>query len=643
MASKFILLLIIMSVLYTNEIDPNIDTTKKNLIITVITNYNWNKIAIFFNSIKMTKIQNCDVVAIVANMPKETIDKLKSCGVKVYLMKEEYISKSIANSKWKSIIDYLDANPNKYKYVFTADTKDVFFQDDPFKYYSLEKSYLGIAVEDGTLNESNNKRWIINAYGKEKYKSIKSERILCFDTVWGTVDKFYEFAKLMSDNLNKDWAGEEHNIIEQWVGNYLIYYDKKFNDCLVKSDNDNGYIMTLGLTDSDGMIIDSNNTIRNRKGEKVAVVHQYDRHQDLTNQAITKYYFDPEDTSIAISPNKKNLILGIVKDYNWEQISTFFISINNTKFENCDIVIYISNVTQDIQDKIKSCGVTVYQMEEKYKKESLITSKYKIAMDYLDANINKYNYVFTGDVRVIYFQQDPFKYYSLERSYLGIAVDDIIIYTNINYKSFLNKYNKDKYREIKNEYLILTDMVWGTVDKFYAFSKIMLNSIGTDLSNEIDQIVGNCIIYYEKLFNDCLIKSKRFDGYVISLEFPENQTIIMDNKLNDFIYNGQGRKAAVIHQYNIHKMIIFDKDSKNNSIIIITIIILLICFTGLFYYIQHLQRKNNIDFQKNYTRDEDEEKEEYGKKKKMQEMKEKNKIIGMDEDLDDDSKILNPS
>ena len=35
-------------------------------------------------------------------------------------------------------------------------------------------------------------------------------------------------------------------IIEQGVRNYLLYYDKKFNDCLVKSDNDDGYVMIIG-------------------------------------------------------------------------------------------------------------------------------------------------------------------------------------------------------------------------------------------------------------------------------------------------------------------------------------------------------------------------------------------------------------
>jgi hypothetical protein len=51
---------------------------KKNLIIGAITNYDWDKLSIFFNSLKMSKFENCDIVMYVGNMKQNTIDKLKS-------------------------------------------------------------------------------------------------------------------------------------------------------------------------------------------------------------------------------------------------------------------------------------------------------------------------------------------------------------------------------------------------------------------------------------------------------------------------------------------------------------------------------------------------------------------------------------
>lgn len=62
---------------------------KKNLIIGAITNYDWDKLSIFFNSLKMSKFENCDIVMYVGNMKQNTIDKLKSYGVIVYPIPEK--------------------------------------------------------------------------------------------------------------------------------------------------------------------------------------------------------------------------------------------------------------------------------------------------------------------------------------------------------------------------------------------------------------------------------------------------------------------------------------------------------------------------------------------------------------------------
>ena len=270
---------------------------KKNLIIVAITKYNWDLIAIFFNSIKSANIKNCDVVTFVSNMSKRTINKIKSTGVIVLPIPEKYLKESIINSRWKIIMDYLDENPNRYRYIFTCDTRDAFFQDDPFKYYDLKKPYLGIAIEDGTLDDKINKDWLINAYGEEKFNKIKDERIFCVGTVWGTVDKFYEFAKLMWDNLSSEWS-KSKNVIEQAVGNYIIYYDKKFSDCLVKSFNDDGYVLTIGLTANDKLLMNLDSDIFNRQGKKGAVIHQFDRRKELMTRAYMKYYPEYLDNTI---------------------------------------------------------------------------------------------------------------------------------------------------------------------------------------------------------------------------------------------------------------------------------------------------------------------------------------------------------
>ena len=264
---------------------------KKNLIIGAFSNYSWDKIKTFFKSYQNVGFKNCDCVMFVSNLKKKTIDEIKSRGVIVYPIPEKYKDELIINVRWKIYEDYLNKNQDKYKLVFTADIRDVFYQRDLFQFYDSTKPFLGIAIEDGTLTGKHSRDWLIEAYGEELYKTIMNERIFCVGTVWGTTDKFTEFAKTMWNRISalpsKIWG------VEQAVGNFMIYHDKMFNDCLIMSNNTDGYIMTIGITKPKNIILNLDIEIMNRKGEIAAVVHQYDRHDILTKLVEDKY--NPEN------------------------------------------------------------------------------------------------------------------------------------------------------------------------------------------------------------------------------------------------------------------------------------------------------------------------------------------------------------
>lgn len=273
----------------TYNIKPNL---KKNLIIVAIINYEWKKIELFFKSFLHSGFINCDLVVFYNNMSDYTINKIKSLGIIVYSIKEKYNQTfngiPIINYRWKIYYDYLSENKDKYNLILTSDVRDSLFQLDVFKFYQKNQSFLGIAIEDGNLTERRNRKWIINAYGEKIYKNIKQERIICIGTLWGTLDKFIQFCDIIWGILGKNWA-LKHGVIEQGVVNYLIYYEKLFNECLVKSDNENGRVMTIALTDRKKIFLDSQNNILNRKKQIAALVHQYDRKGDIIEIMRKKY------------------------------------------------------------------------------------------------------------------------------------------------------------------------------------------------------------------------------------------------------------------------------------------------------------------------------------------------------------------
>ena len=259
------------------------DYKKKNIILGIIENYSLNIILPFFKSFLKSNFENCDIVMFIRNVPQKTIKYLRSIGVLIIQIPEKYRKSTTINIRWKMYADFLKDKKNKYKLVLHTDVRDTFFQKDVFKYYENYKPFLGVAIEDGTLNGTINKKWIIDYVGEEKHRKIKDERIICVGQIWGTIDKFLEFSIFFYNKLQAS-----PNAIEQGICNYWIYYEKIFYNFIIKSDNF-GPIMTIGLTNVSDIHLDSKNNILNFRNKIASVIHQYDRKIDIVNIVLHKY------------------------------------------------------------------------------------------------------------------------------------------------------------------------------------------------------------------------------------------------------------------------------------------------------------------------------------------------------------------
>ena len=262
---------------------------RKNLLIGAVTNYIWDDIAPFLNSYVQAGFENCECVMFTGNMSESTLVKMRTCGVDVRPIPEELLSGRIINIRWKIYADFLKDNRDKYRMVLTADVRDVIFQRDLFKLCDASKPFLGIALEDNLMAEDpTDTEWIINAYGNEIYQELKYDKVICVGTVWGTADEFMKYSQIMAEILNSEWCTRK-NVIEQAVGNYIIYHDKMFADVIRPSTNKDGFVMTIGVTKAEDIHIDSAGNVLNGKGEIAAVVHQYDRKPAVIDIVVRKY------------------------------------------------------------------------------------------------------------------------------------------------------------------------------------------------------------------------------------------------------------------------------------------------------------------------------------------------------------------
>ena len=284
--------------------NTNFNTTieykgKKNLIVGTIQNYPLKVILPFFKSLKNSDFTNYDIVIFTRNVSPELINYLISIKVIVYQISENYKHFPAFTIRWKLYIDFLNKNKNKYKLVLHADVRDTIFQKDIFKFYENYGPFFGIAIEDGLLSQEVNKQWVIGYCGEEKYNKIKNERIICFGTLWGTLDKFLEFSNIFWQKLI-----QKPYVIDQAIGNYLIYYEKVLKDYIIKSDNF-GPVMTLALSKRCNILVDKDNRILNFGGQIASIIHQYDRKLDIKMSIINRYC--PEKLNLNISGiNQKN-------------------------------------------------------------------------------------------------------------------------------------------------------------------------------------------------------------------------------------------------------------------------------------------------------------------------------------------------
>ena len=267
----------------SNRASDNEKNYEKNVILGIIQNLSFAQILPFFKSFIKANFHNCDIVIFIRSVSMVIPNYLKSIGVIVYEIQKKFKNINVINLRWKLYTNFLIRNRHKYKLVMHCDVRDTIFQKDIFKYYENYHPFLGIALEDGILNQKLNKKWIVNYAGLEIHKKIQNERIICIGSLLGTIDIFIEFSNYFWYKLMKNQTS-----IEQGIANYIIYYEKKFKNYLIKSDN-YGPIITIGLSKPENVIVDSEDNILNFKGEIAAIIHQYDRKKNIKMKIVNKY------------------------------------------------------------------------------------------------------------------------------------------------------------------------------------------------------------------------------------------------------------------------------------------------------------------------------------------------------------------
>ena len=250
---------------------------------------------------------------------------------------------------------------------------------------------------------------------------------------------------------------------------------------------------------------------------------------------------------------KKNVIIGLVKGYYWRNIRPFFISYLKAGFKNCELVMFVDKLSEETINKMKLCGATVRDIPVKHLGfRKLMKYRWKWYADFLSENKEKYNEVFSADIRDTIFQKDIFQLYDNNKPFISFFLEES------NLRDPVNKYwvkslckTKEEYNSIAEKQIICGGTILASVDIFIDFSNILYDTISnyeTTSNKEIyDQGAVNYLVYYKKLYNDIMIL-KNNSGPVITLCLVKRNKIKLDSENN--VLNYEGNIAAVVHQYD---------------------------------------------------------------------------------------------
>lgn len=222
-----------------------------NLIIGGATNYTWNELQYWVNSIRKTGFAG-DVALVASNITKETIEKLTSEGVILYLYGEQQEDGSFLDksnmaphvSRFFFIWDFL--RRKNYANVIVTDTRDVVFQYDPTEFIEAELEMFDFITScEGLIyaNEPWGKKNLTETFGEFFGELYEEKGIFNVGVLAG---KSYAIESLLLSIFQMS-LNRPIKIVDQAVYNFLL--NQSFiSDTTYRTDADDIWAIQLGTT-----------------------------------------------------------------------------------------------------------------------------------------------------------------------------------------------------------------------------------------------------------------------------------------------------------------------------------------------------------------------------------------------------------
>lgn len=256
------------------------------LILGLAAGYHYGDVRPFLTSLERAGYQG-ECVLFVSETTRD-LDRMGLHNVTIIPLERRAGLESISYNALRYFLyqEYLNSCEREFDRIMISDVRDVIFQRNPFSF--PWSTGLNIALEDSRIPIGScpyNAHWIRQHLGETALSDIKNKTISCSGTTVGDSAAMLDYLAKMTDNLISFEGGERMAGYDQGVHNWLVHTGQI--PVLTMHENSDP-ILTLGYTQGEPAL-DREGDIRNEAGERIHIVHQYDRKPALFKTIRSKY------------------------------------------------------------------------------------------------------------------------------------------------------------------------------------------------------------------------------------------------------------------------------------------------------------------------------------------------------------------
>jgi hypothetical protein len=278
----------------------------KDLVIGCTTNYDWNKLKYWVNSINKSGFQG-DKVMVAFNIDYDTIEKLSQAGFQVILpgkpneqaQRYEYQSSlPVHVERFVHIYNYLNTH-KEYRFVITTDVKDVVFQKDPTKFLGMELPGAKLMFASESMkykDEPWGNQNLMETFGPFFHERFKDNIIYNVGVLAGRADSMRDLcAMIFVMSVNRPIP-----IVDQSTFNFMISQEP-YKSTARYMTSEEGWACQLGTTADPSKLeqfkpfllepspIMVEGEVATSAGKVFTIVHQYDRVPEWKKVIEEKY------------------------------------------------------------------------------------------------------------------------------------------------------------------------------------------------------------------------------------------------------------------------------------------------------------------------------------------------------------------